>query len=199
MLADGIPMIYQGQEQGFTGSGVPSNREALWSSGFATDSSPLYQFIKLMNAIRRHAIATNKDYLSYQSHVIYSDNSSIAFRKGVEGRQIVTLLSSGGEGMGDYQLDLATAYGSDVQVVDVVECRNYTVNQYGQLTLPMGGGLPKVLFPAAKMNGSQLCGFGDVPLEILMQGAAAASLGRGSSFAASVGIVAVAAMACFLI
>lgn len=163
-------MIYQGQEQGFSGAGVPSNREALWTSSFST-TSPLYQFIKRMNTIRHHAITVNPDYLSYQSHVIYSDNSTIAYRKGAEGRQIVSVLPSGGEQTGEYQMDLPTAFTTGTLVTDVVQCRNYTVNQYGQLTLQMGGGLPHVLFPSAKMNGSSLCGFGNVSLEVLMGGA----------------------------
>jgi alpha-amylase len=175
-------MIYQGQEQGFTGAGVPDNREALWSSSFST-THPLYTFTALMNAVRHHAIAVDATgYLSYQSHVIYSDNSTIAFRKGAEGRQVVSVLSTAGEQMGEYTLDLPTAYTPGSPVTDVVACRNYTVNDYGQLTLAMGGGVPKVLFPSAKLNGSRLCGFGDVSLEIMMEGGAASGL-RGLSLA----------------
>ena len=40
LLADGIPILYQGQEQRFSGANVPNNREALWKSGYST-SSPL--------------------------------------------------------------------------------------------------------------------------------------------------------------
>lgn len=170
-------MIYQGQEQGFSGDGVPNNREALWTSAFSTTSEH-YQFIKLMNSIRRHAITVDPTgYLSYQSHVIYSDNSTIAYRKGVEGRQLVSVLSSGGETTGDYTLDLPTAFAAGVQVTDVVGCVNYTVNEYGQLTLPMAGGLPHVLFPATKMNGSRLCGFGNVSLQVMMGGGAGSRSG----------------------
>jgi alpha-amylase len=196
MLADGVPMIYQGQEQSFSGAGVPSNREAMWTSGFST-TSELYKFIKLMNVIRRHAINVNPDYLSYQSHVIYSDNSTIAYRKGVEGRQIISVLASGGEQTGEYQLDFATAYASGVMVTDVISCTNYTVNQYGQLTLPMGGGVPHVLFPANKMNGSELCGFGNVSLEVLRGGAVGSR--SGSVTASMIAALVTAVMAFALV
>ena len=188
-------MIYQGQEHGFSGDGVPSNREALWTSRFST-TSELYQFTELMNAIRRHAITIDPGYLSYRSHVIYSDNNTVAYRKGVEGRQVVSVLTSGGEATSDYQLDLPTAYTSDTVVMDVVRCTNHTVNQYGQLTLPMGGGVPYVLFPATKMHGSQLCGFGNVSFGAGVQGGAVGSrTGRlSSSFALLLLIAAVMAL-----
>lgn len=189
-------MIYQGQEQGFSGEGVPSNREALWTSGFST-TSELYQFTKLMNQIRRHATAVNRDYLSYQSHVIYSDNETVVYRKGREGRQIVSVFSSGGKQTRDYRLTLPIAFSTGSMVTDVVACANHTINEYGQLMLPMAGGLPHVLFPAAKMNGSQLCGFTDLPLAGRMMGGAAGTLrqsGSLSSLLAAVMVVTVMAL-----
>jgi alpha-amylase len=190
-------MIYQGQEQGFSGDGVPANREAIWQSGFDTNHE-LYQFTKLMNRIRRQAINVNSDYLDYESHAIYSDNSTIAFRKGSESRQIVSVLGSSGEQTGDHDLTLPTAFTSGTQVTDVVRCSNYTVNDYGQLTLPMGGGLPFVLFPASRMNGSELCGFGNVSIEVLQGGAGSLRQG-GRIMASSLAIVIAAAMASCLI
>lgn len=184
VLSDGVPMIYQGQEQGFSGNGVPANREAMWTSGFKTDSEQ-YVFIKLLNAIRHHIITLNRDYLTCQSHIIYSGRGVIAYTKGHEGRQVVTVLSSGGTHTGDYNLRLATAFTAGTFVTDVVRCANYTVNGYGQLDLPMLGGLPHVLVPSDVMNGSRLCGFGDVSLRTLRSGAA---LMRGT-FSALIALV----------
>jgi len=78
-----------------------------------------------------------------------------------------------------------------------VGCTNYTVNQYGQLTLRMGGGVPRVLFPAGKLNGSELCGFGNVSLEVLMGRAAVVGRG-GSSLVALVAAAAAAAVMAFV-
>ena len=187
-------MIYQGQEAGLKGAGVPANREAIWLTGFDTNSD-LYQWIKLMNQIRRQAINTNSDYLGYQSHVIYSDDSTIVFRKGVEGRQIVTVLGSGGEKTGPYELSLSTAFTTGTDVTDVVSCNNYTVNAYGQLKLPMGGGMPFVLYPATKMNGSMLCGFGNVSTqELKATKGGAESSAKGAWIAVLGSVVAVGAV-----
>lgn len=38
IMSDGIPIVYQGQEQHFAGGDDPGCREALWSSGYATPS-----------------------------------------------------------------------------------------------------------------------------------------------------------------
>lgn len=160
MMMDGIPMIYQGQEQHFSGNGTPFNREALWTSGFNTNA-PLYNLTATLNRIRSQAIATSDDYLTYQSYPIYTDASTIVMRKGFEGRQTVTVLSSSGERGGPYTLTLPTAYQSGLVVTDVLTCTNLTVSQEGQLNVPMDKGLPHVFFPAAKLNGSELCGMGN--------------------------------------
>ncbi|KAH0140840.1 alpha-amylase, partial [Aureobasidium melanogenum] len=55
MLADGIPIVYQGQEQHFDGGSTPQQREQLWKSGYDT-SAELYKYITKLNAIRKLAI-----------------------------------------------------------------------------------------------------------------------------------------------
>jgi len=50
ILWDGIPVVYQGQEQRFRGNGDPYNREALWLSGYATNAT-IYQLIKFLNSM----------------------------------------------------------------------------------------------------------------------------------------------------
>lgn len=62
-MADGIPIIYAGQEQHYSGGKDPSNREALWPSGYNTKSE-LYQLIGKANSIRNQAIYKNKEYIT---------------------------------------------------------------------------------------------------------------------------------------
>ncbi|AUX37041.1 MULTISPECIES: alpha-amylase family glycosyl hydrolase [Sorangium] len=49
---DGIPCLYYGTEQGFSGGGDPANREDLWASGYDTQH-PLFQWVKRLTALRR--------------------------------------------------------------------------------------------------------------------------------------------------
>ena len=136
---------------------TPYNREALWSSGYNT-SSELYQFTALMNKLRKHAITVDQFYVDYQSQAIYEDDSTIVLRKGMEGRQIIAVLSNSGNGQGSYDLSIPNGYVPGQVAMDVVTCTNITVNSYGELVVPMGQGLPHIFFPADRMNGSQICG-----------------------------------------
>ena len=63
IMADGIPIVYAGQEQQFSGAKDPENREALWLSGYNTKSE-LYTLISKANGIRNHAIKHNKNYVT---------------------------------------------------------------------------------------------------------------------------------------
>ena len=52
LTEDGIPCIYYGTEQEFTGGNDPANREDLWNSGYATDGNT-FKWIKNLIAIRK--------------------------------------------------------------------------------------------------------------------------------------------------
>lgn len=65
MLSDGIPIIYAGQEQHYAGDHDPTNREAVWLSGYNTEAE-LYQFIKKANGIRNLAISQDEEYTSFK-------------------------------------------------------------------------------------------------------------------------------------
>ncbi|KAL4747930.1 hypothetical protein BDW72DRAFT_215153 [Aspergillus terricola var. indicus] len=159
LLFDGLPIIYQGQEQHFSGSRDPHNREALWPSGYDT-SSPLYNTIHTLNAIRKHAIQIDPDYyINYNTYPVYRGSSEMAFRKGREGRQIIMVLSTQGSNSGTYTIRMMNGFQPSVVVRDVFSCRTWTVNDMGELRLDMDKGEPRVLFPEALMRGSGLCGY----------------------------------------
>jgi glycosidase len=49
-VTNGIPIVYYGMEQGFSGGSDPANREALWPSGYANTST--VQVITKLNKLR---------------------------------------------------------------------------------------------------------------------------------------------------
>lgn len=159
MLFDGIPMIYQGQEQHFSGASDPENREALWLSGYNTNA-PLYQLATRLNRIRKHAAQIDPAFVDSQTFPIYTGSSEMGFRKGVEGRQLVMVLSTQGMDSGKYELDMPIGYQPGSVVTDVLNCANYSINDMGLLKVSMDKGEPRVLFPADMMEGSGLCGYG---------------------------------------
>ncbi|KAL4808944.1 glycoside hydrolase superfamily [Aspergillus unguis] len=160
LLFDGLPIIYQGQEQHFSGTGDPYNREPIWPSAYNT-SSPLYTVIRTLNAIRKHATRLDPDnYPHYNTFPVFRGWYEMGFRKGRDGQQIVMVLSTKGSHGDAYTITMADAFQSSIVVRDVLSCRTWTVNDKGELWLDMDKGEPRVLFPEAAMRGSGLCGFG---------------------------------------
>jgi len=76
LLAQGIPIIYYGTEQGFHGSDDPNNREPLWPTGFSTSNS-LYSLITKLVAYRKQAQVWN-----YAQTQRYADDQFYAFTRG---------------------------------------------------------------------------------------------------------------------
>jgi hypothetical protein len=107
MLQDGIPIIYNGQEQHYSGAGVPNNREDLWRSAYST-SSTLYTYIKRINAIRAWALQKDTGYLTYKAYPVYSDQHTIAVRKGANSQVISVFTNSGASGK-SYSITLTSS------------------------------------------------------------------------------------------
>jgi alpha-amylase len=160
ILFDGVPMIYQGQEQHLNGAFPPNNREALWLTNYNTNA-PLYQLMAKLNKIRRQAGRVDPNYFNVFSYPIFTGKSEVAIRKGNEGRQTILVLSTNGETGGQYSLVLPVTYQPGTVVTEIMTCVNYTINESGQLNLLMDKGQPRVLFPANQMGDSGLCGVGD--------------------------------------
>ncbi|KIM23256.1 glycoside hydrolase family 13 protein [Serendipita vermifera MAFF 305830] len=53
-MSDGIPIVYYGLEQGFSGGSDPANREALWPSGYVNTTA--VQMITKLNRLRNWMI-----------------------------------------------------------------------------------------------------------------------------------------------
>jgi alpha-amylase len=62
-FADGIPIIYAGQEQHYDGENDPYNREPVWWSGYNRNAE-LYKFIATTNAVRKLAIQKDSNWLT---------------------------------------------------------------------------------------------------------------------------------------
>ena len=158
ILSDGIPIIYAGQEQHYSGGNDPYNREATWLSGYNT-SATLHTHVASLNQIRNQAIYKDSTYLTYQNWVIYSDSSTIAMRKGYDGKQIITVLSNLGASGSSYTLSLSnTGWSSGTSVIEILSCTVVTVDSSGNLPVPMASGLPRVYYPLAQLISSEICG-----------------------------------------
>jgi alpha-amylase len=151
--------VYYGQEQHYSGGGVPYDREALWLSGYST-SAPLYAFIASVNQIRNQAIYKDSGYLTYKAYPIYSDSHTISMRKGDTGYQIIGVFSNLGASGSSYTLTLTsseTGFTASQSLVEVLSCTAYTTDSSGNLAVAMAGGLPRIFYPTAQLTGSGVC------------------------------------------
>jgi glycosidase len=55
LTEDGIPCVYYGTEQEFSGGNDPANREDLWPSGFATDGATFQRIARLTRIRKAYA------------------------------------------------------------------------------------------------------------------------------------------------
>ncbi|KAN0071172.1 Glycoside hydrolase superfamily [Elaphomyces granulatus] len=158
LLSDGIPMVWEGQEQHLSGGSAPYNRGALWTTGYST-SGALYNLTVSLNTLRSHAIGINNQYVANHSQQLYLDKSTYATKKGPDGSQIVAVFSNQGSPGGSYQLQLGGGFAPGTQVMEILGCTKTTADNTGNITVQMGGGEPKVFFPASSLNNSGLCGY----------------------------------------
>ena len=142
ILSDGIPSVFQGQEQGFAGASDPYNREALWLSEY--NKTELYTVIATLNGMRKQAISNNANWTTSGANVVYNDTSNIAYQKGVAGSQILTVLSNTGADGKNYTLNVPTKYQANQQLVEVMGCTILNATNTGAMIVPMADGLPKV-------------------------------------------------------
>ncbi|KXT01114.1 hypothetical protein AC578_10882 [Pseudocercospora eumusae] len=161
ILQDGIPIIYQGQEQKFSGARVPQNREALWTSNY-NQNSDLYLHIQRLNAIRSWAISKDSGYLTYNAWPIQSTPRDIVMRKGYAGRQMVFVCSNRGSGAGSVTMTLGatnSGFTAGQRITEVLRCSTLTADSRGNLGVRIQSGLPSVLYPTDALVGSGICGF----------------------------------------
>jgi alpha-amylase len=160
LLSDGIPIVYAGQEQHYSGDGN-TNREAIWTARYNT-SAPLAKLVTTLNAIRHTAIKVSNvgAYSSSRADWFYYDPHKIGISKGPKGSNVVFAVTNLGSGSGMVVMDLGTAHGypQGTSLTEVLTCKAVVVGTQGDLNVTIVDGMPQVFYPSAKLSGSGLCG-----------------------------------------
>jgi alpha-amylase len=178
LLFDGIPIIYQGQEQHFSGQNDPFNRERLWTSAY-NEESELYRWIAQLNAVRALALDTDPTFVTSQADTVWppqapaaasnsTDNNSstsspsttltnhhIAVKKGA----LITVFTN--VGVGGDKLDVvlprsATKYKPFGVYVDLLSCESFIADSHGALSFEMWW-MPRTFYPALDALASGMC------------------------------------------
>lgn len=154
MLQDGIPIVYQGQEQFFSGGDVPADREALWTSQYSTTST-FYKFIKQINGLRNWVKQKDTTYLTSKAQPTSPDSQTIVLRKG----SVVSVHNNrGANGAGSFTLSSsASGFTAGQSVTEVLTCKSYSTDSSGNLAVSITGGLPQVFYSTSALSGSGIC------------------------------------------
>jgi alpha-amylase len=154
LLQDGIPIIYQGQEQFFRGGEVPADREALWTSQYSTTST-FYTFIQQINNLRNWAKQQDTSYLTYKAQPSSPDSRTIVMRKG----PVVSVYNNRGtNGAGSFTLSSSiSGFTSSQSVTEILTCKTSSADSSGNLAITITGGLPQVFYPTSSLAGSGIC------------------------------------------
>ncbi|GKZ32785.1 hypothetical protein AbraIFM66950_002409 [Aspergillus brasiliensis] len=176
MLADGIPILYYGEEQHLSGAYNPVNREALWLTNYSMRSTSLPSLVQSLNRIRSYASgdgeqhtqdsASGTDYLSYLSAPIYNSTHILATRKGFAGNQVVSVVSNLGakpasKATTKITLDSdGTGFQSKQNVTEILSCKTYVTDSSGNLAVDLSSdGGPRVYYPTDSLKDStDICG-----------------------------------------
>ncbi|KAF8227846.1 GH13 alpha-amylase precursor [Tricholoma matsutake] len=151
-INDGIPILYYGQEQGYTGAEDPQNREALWPTAYGTQNV-LTKHVISLNAARKAAAAWNPNFLSTslkfiaqpnQGTLVVSKPPLLALLTNVGNKSTTTTSWTipGSEGL----------YMSGEDIVNVLDCKVYQADKEGGISVQVDSGMPQLLMPASSLN-----------------------------------------------
>ncbi|KAL9132427.1 MAG: hypothetical protein Q9175_006399 [Cornicularia normoerica] len=134
MLNDGIPIIYAGEEQYYSGGSPPADRETTWTSGYNT-SSTYYQLVQKINQFRTCAIGNDATYLTTKSVPFFLDTQVIGVKKGSSpATQVVGVYNNRGTGAEAYTINMAnTGWTAGDVVYEIYTEQAVTVDAQGEL------------------------------------------------------------------
>jgi alpha-amylase len=157
LTEDGVPCIYYGTEQGFSGGNDPANREPLWWSGFATDGA-LFQHTANLIRVRRTYLALRRGDFSLrwtsERTADEEDAGMLAFERSIDDDRVLVVIHTK-DGTGSTSFDgasMATGFqaGTELAVIyPLDDDRTFTVDSGGNLKVELGAYESLVLVPAS--------------------------------------------------
>ncbi|KZT55581.1 glycoside hydrolase family 13 protein [Calocera cornea HHB12733] len=150
-IGDGLPIVYEGQEQEYSGGNVPNNREAVWLSAYQ-ENKPMYKHITTLNNARKAAMNGSSSFLSTHMSVISTSTHSIAIAKAPM-LAVLTNVGQGAQGQVSLSVSsLGSGYAANSQLVDVISCSSVKVDGSGNLAFTTQAGAPAVFLPSSVVN-----------------------------------------------
>jgi glycosidase len=157
MTEEGIPCLYYGTEQEFSGGNDPSNREVLWNTGFTRSNDTFQHFSKLARLRKQYPALTKGD-----TNVVWSSSHT----GNEEDAGVIAYERTGGDAGDAYALviinsndrkDSSTSNGdtimklsvAGVTLIDVLnpEGEHFNVGDSGAIRIPIAKQRARILVP----------------------------------------------------
>jgi len=138
LMAQGIPFIYYGTEQGFHGGNDPNNREVLWPTSYSTSSS-LYKHIQTVVTYRKKAQVWN-----YSQVQRYSATDFYAFTRG---NSFVALTNKGASGAQVHYVITYHPYTDGTKLCNLFYSTDCVTVTNGKFDVYLNNGECKILYP----------------------------------------------------
>jgi alpha-amylase len=136
LFTTGIPIVYYGSEQGYSGGADPANRESLWPN--YNTNHELYKFIAtLVKTNKAQKVSTFTQTQRYASENFY------AFSRG----NVLVCTTNAGDGSSVTVTVTYLPYSEGQTVCNVLNISDCLTVSGGALKVVMTGGLPKVYIP----------------------------------------------------
>ena len=147
MLNDGIPIIYAGEEQYYSGGAPPADRETTWTSNYDT-TNIYYGLIKKINLFRNCVMANDATYVTTKSVPFYLDTQVLGVKKGsTPAKQVVGVFNNRGTGAIAYTINMNnTGWTAGQQVYEIYTQQTVTVAVDNTLPVYMYGGQPRIYY-----------------------------------------------------
>ncbi|EPQ58540.1 alpha-amylase [Gloeophyllum trabeum ATCC 11539] len=153
-MSDGIPIVYYGQEQYFSGGNDPYNREPLWPSKYQNTTA--YQIMSTLNKLRNFLINGTDDWLHSPAQLLTTTPHGLSVMKG----NVISILTNIGSPPANLSVAVYTPFENNFATTDVLSCRQWAVGSNGTVDVEYTrGGQPVVLVPSSQLEGSGLCGY----------------------------------------
>lgn len=154
---DGIPCLYYGTEQGFSGGNDPANREPLWLSDYDMDGD-LFQHIAALTSLRAtYAPLRRGDFtIRWVSDRVdgEEDANILAFERAYEGESALVVINTSDDNSSHTAYNgsgMPVSFAAGTELVEVFPPdseRTFTVGSDGTVTVDVGPRDGVVLVPA---------------------------------------------------
>ena len=154
LTEEGIPCIYYGTEQEFSGGNDPANREVLWNTGFATGGDT-FQHVAKVNGLRRKYEALRRG----DANVIFAttdvadepDAGMFLFERGggdAPGKLAVVVMNTNAKKKSGATAKTSAAAGTTLVDVLNPDARTFTVAADGSITVDVDAQRAMILVPS---------------------------------------------------